>query len=390
MISVAAALDRLFALVPAPAVEVVALAQAAGRVLAADAVSRRDQPPFTASAMDGYAVTAPDARPGAVLQVIGEAAAGRRFAGTLLPGQAVRIFTGAPVPDGAGMVVLQEDVTRTADRITLGANLGEGTNIRPAGGDFAIGARLTAPRRLRPAEIALLAAMNLAEVPVFRSPEVAILATGDELVTPGRQPGPDQIIASNSYGLMAMLRAEGVRARLLPIASDRMESLAQGFALAEGADLLVTIGGASVGDHDLVARAAELAGFGMDFHKVAMRPGKPLMAGRRPGQILLGLPGNPVSSMVCGTVFLTPLIRALQGLPAAPIPREAMRLAAALAPNGPREHYLRARITAGGVLPLPRQDSSLLSVLANADALIVQEPGDPGAEAGATVQILRL
>jgi len=390
MIPVAEALDRLFALVAAPGVEVVPLVQAAGRVLAADAVSSREQPPFAASAMDGFAVTAADARPGTMLRVIGESAAGRRFTGAVTAGHAVRIFTGAPVPEGTGMVVLQEDVARAGDSITLGTSLGEGNNIRPAGTDFVCGARLTAPRRLRPAEIALLAAMNTAEVPVFRAPRVAVLATGDELVPPGRQPGPDQIIASNSYGLLAMLRAEGALARLLPIAGDSMESLAQGFALAEGADLLVTIGGASVGDHDLVARAAAAAGFAMDFHKVAMRPGKPLMAGQRRGQILLGLPGNPVSSLVCGTVFLTPLIRAMQGLPAQAMPREGMRLAAALGPNGPREHYLRARITADGVLPMPRQDSSLLSVLADADALIVQAPDDPGASPGEMVQILRI
>lgn len=390
MISVAEALDRLFALAVPPGTEDVALTAAAGRVLAADAVARRDQPPFAASAMDGYAVAAADARPGAVLRVTGESAAGRGWAGGLAAGEAIRIFTGAPVPQGTGMVVLQEDVTRDGDRITLGNRLGEGTNIRPAGGDFASGMRLAAPRRLRPADIALLAAMNVARVTVARAPDVAIIATGDELVPPGGDPGPDQIIASNAYGLHALLRAEGARPRLLPIAADRMESLAQAFALAGDADLILTIGGASVGDHDLVADAARAAGMEMAFHKVAMRPGKPLMAGGMGARRLLGLPGNPVSAMICGTVFLAPLIRAMQGLPARPMAREAMPLAAALGPNGPREHYLRAAIGPDGVTPLPRQDSSLLTVLAGADALIVQPPLDPGRPEGAPVDVIRL
>jgi molybdopterin molybdotransferase len=390
MIPVAEALDRLFALaVPLPGEEV-ALTEATGRVLIRDVTAARDQPPFAASAMDGYAVTEADAVPGRRLRIVGEAPAGRRFAGRLGPGQAVRIFTGAPLPQGAGAVVIQENATRDGDDVILGPDIGPGRNIRPAGGDFAAGARFAAPRRLGPAEIALLAAMGAARITVARRPEVAVIATGDELVPPGAPAGPDQIFASGNYGLHALLTDLGARPRLLPIAADRLDSLGQALALAADADLVLTIGGASVGDHDLVARAAAAAGAGLAFHKVAMRPGKPLMAGRIGAAMLLGLPGNPVSAMVCGTVFLAPVIRAMQGLPPAPAPRRQMPLAAPLPANGPREHYVRARLTGAGAAPCARQDSSLLTVLAEADVLIVQPPGHPGAEAGATVEVIDL
>jgi molybdopterin molybdotransferase len=391
MISVAAALDRLFTLAAPVAVEGVPLSGALGRVLMADVVAGRDQPPFAASAMDGYALDAGGQSPGAVLTVVGESAAGRRFDGPVGPGQAVRIFTGAPVPPGATHVALQENVTRAGDRITLGpdALLG-GANIRPAGGDFAAGARLTAPRILRPTDIALAAAMGAGRLSVSRRVEVALIATGDELVPPGEDIGQDQIYTSNSYGLQAMVQGAGAVARLLPIARDDIGSLNFAFDLARGADLVVTIGGASVGDHDLVARVAQGRGADLAFHKVAMRPGKPLMAGRMGDQVMVGLPGNPVSAMVCGQVFLLPLIRALQGLPPGPAPRAQARLAAALPPNGPREHYLRAAHGPDGLLPFDRQDSSLLTLLAAADALIVQAPGHPGAAIGDLVPYIPL
>ena len=255
MISVAQALDRLFDLAKPIGTETVPLREAAGRVLREDAVATRDQPPFPASAMDGYAV-AGGARPGDRFRVVGEAAAGHAWDGRLGPGEALRIFTGAPVPDGATRVIIQEDVTREGDAITLGDKLDPGPYIRPKGTDFASGSRLSAPRRLRPAELALLAAMNVAEVTVSRRPRVALLSTGDELRMPGENPGPDQIIASNIFGLAAMFEAAGAKASLLPIARDDMASLKAALALAEGADLLVTIGGASVGDHDLVGQAA--------------------------------------------------------------------------------------------------------------------------------------
>jgi molybdopterin molybdotransferase len=389
VITVDQALARLFDLAAALPAEEVPLAQAAGRVLARDVVAARAQPPFDAAAMDGYALLAEGLAPGAVLPVVGESAAGHRWAGRLAPGQAVRILTGAPLPEGATHIAIQENVTRDGDRIRLGPDaLAGGSNIRPAGGDFAAGARIAAPRLLRPQDIALIAAMNHGRVTVTRRPEIAILATGDEIRPPGSDLGADQIAASNSYGIAALLTGLGARARLLPVAPDDMGLLDAAMGLAEGADVLVTIGGASVGDHDLVARAAAARGADLAFHKVAMRPGKPLMAGRMDGRLLIGLPGNPVSAMVCAVVFLAPVIRVLMGLPAAPAPRETRVLAAPLPPNGPREHYLRARTGADGVIPFDRQDSSLLSVLSAADCLIVQAAGDPGAPAGARVQVV--
>jgi molybdopterin molybdotransferase len=365
----------------------VPLAEAAGRVLARGVAATRDQPPFAASAMDGYAIADTPA-PGTVLTVIGEAAAGHGFGGRVGPGQAVRIFTGAPVPEGATRVIMQEDVTRAGDRITLGESIGAGDNIRPAGGDFRAGRVMAAPRRLRPADLALLASMNIARVPVRRRPQVALVATGDELVMPGDEPGPDQIVASNAFGLKALFEARGARARLLPIARDTRTSLETVLTLAEGCDLLVTIGGASVGDHDLVARLGPELGIDRAFYKVAMRPGKPLMAGRMGDAAMVGLPGNPVSAMVCGHVFIVPMIDAMLGLGAGPAARRTAPLAAPLPANGPREHYMRARLTEAGIRAEDKQDSSLLSILAEADALLVRPPDDPPREPGETVAYL--
>ena len=386
MITVTQALTKLFALVTPLPVETVPLSQAAGRVLAQTVQARRNQPPFAASAMDGYAIRA-DFTPGSTLQIIGESAAGRGFLGQVGPGQTVRIFTGAPLPVGADIVAIQEDVIRSEGKITLGPDVGP-ANIRPMGTDFRIGDSLTAPRLLSASDVALLAAMNIASVPVTRRPVVAIIATGDELVQPGEVPGPDQIIASNSYGLQALLRGLGADARLLPIARDTLESLAFTLALAKDADLILTIGGASVGDHDLVGQAAGIAGMEQAFYKVAMRPGKPLMAGRLGPAIMIGLPGNPVSALVCGHIFVAPVIRALLGLPARPTPRQTAVLAAALPANGPREHYIRAWHSADGVVAFAKQDSSLLSVLSQSDCLIVQPAGDGPRQSGEMVQII--
>ena len=390
MISVDQALRHIFDLLTVLPTESIPLTEAAGRVLTSPAVATRDQPPFAASAMDGYAMRAEDAAPGASLTVIGESAAGHRFDGKVGPGQTVRIFTGAPVPDGAARVVIQEDVDRQADRITLKPDLDAGPNIRPAGADFARGAELAAPRLLSPSDIALLASMNLPAVTVTRRPVLALIATGDELVMPGEDPGPDQIIASNSLGLKALAEAAGASARLLPIARDNAASLKTAFALAEGADLIVTIGGASVGDHDIVADVAAELGMKQSFYKVAMRPGKPLMAGRMGGAALIGLPGNPVSAMVCGTVFLVPAIRAMLGLGQAPAPRQSARLAQDIPANGPREHYMRARLGRDGIAPFDRQDSSLLTVLSEANALLIRPPHDPAQAAGTSVDYIPL
>ncbi|MGR3378503.1 molybdopterin molybdotransferase MoeA [Salipiger abyssi] len=388
MISVSEALDRLFALVIPLEAEEVPLQQAAGRVLARPVTAKRDQPPFAASAMDGYGVT--EAAPGMRLRVIGEAAAGERFTGSVGPGEAVRIFTGAPVPDGVKTVVIQEDVDRNGDEILITDRLGNGDNIRPYGNDFRAGETVSAPRRLTPQDIALLAAMNVAQVPVARRPKVALISTGDELVMPGETPGPDQIIASNTFGLYALLQELGAEPRLLPIARDSEASLQTVLELADDADLVITIGGASVGDRDLVAKVAGDLGLERAFHKVAMRPGKPLMSGRLGGAMMLGLPGNPVSAMVCGHIFMAPVIRAMLGLGREPAPRESLPLARAIPANGPREHYMRARLGTDGVSVFERQDSSLLSVLGAANALVVRPPNDPARAAGELVEIVRI
>jgi len=390
VIPVSEALDRLFTLVAPLPVEEVGLTAGLGRVLRAPVTARRDQPPFSASAMDGYAIRDADCAQGMRLSVIGEAAAGHAFSGVVGPGEAVRIFTGAPVPEGADRVVIQEDTTRDGDAVILGPGISDNRNIRPQGADFRVGDALAAPRLLRPADIALAAAMNADRLTVSRRPEVAIIATGDELVAPGGDPRPDQIIASNAYGLHGIVAQAGGTPRLLPIAGDSMAALRQAFDLARGADIVLTIGGASVGDHDLVGAAAAEAGMERAFWKVALRPGKPLMAGRFGEALLLGLPGNPVSSMVCAHVFLVPLIRALSGLPPAAAPRRRARLAAPLAANGPREHYLRAASGPDGVTAFSKQDSSLLSVLSDADCLIVQPPHDPARDAGEMVEIISL
>ncbi|MFN3293281.1 MAG: molybdopterin molybdotransferase MoeA [Gemmobacter sp.] len=393
MIPVAEALARVLALAkPLPA-EAVPLAQAAGRVLAADALALRDQPPFAAAAMDGYAV-AGEVRPGQVLRVTGTAQAGAAFAGRVGAGEAVRIFTGAPVPEGTTRIVIQEDVVRDGDRITLQEGLDAGPHVRPRGFDFAAGYRHAAPRRLKPADLALLAAMNCAAPVCARRPELALIATGDELVMPGEAPGPDQIVASNLFALKAMAEAEGARVRLLPIARDTEAALAEVLALAEGADVVATIGGASVGDHDLVARVAGARGLERAFYKIAMRPGKPLMAGRLGNAVMLGLPGNPVSAIVCGHLFLLPLLRALQGLPdPGPTLRRA-RLARDLGPNGPRAHYMRAKLTPAEGLPridpFAGQDSALLVPLAAADALLVRPIGEGPRAAGDEVDYIPL
>lgn len=388
MISVEEALEQLFALVTPLETETVPLRAASGRVLARSVAATRDQPPFAASAMDGYAVRSADVAPGARLDVIGEAAAGRRFGGSITRGQAVRIFTGAPLPDGADRVVIQEDVTADGTLVTLGERIDTGPHVRPAAADFAAGATVEPPLRLGPHDIALLAAMNVAEVPVIRRPSIAILATGDELVMPGEDPGPDQIIASNSFGLAALVEAQGAAARLLPIARDTVGSLETAFQQARGADLIVTIGGASVGDHDLVGPVAESLGMERAFYKIAMRPGKPLMAGRLGDSVMVGLPGNPVSAMVCGHVFILPMVRALLGLGASAAPLVAARLGADLPRNGPRAHYMRAVSQDGVATPAASQDSALLGVLARANVLLVRPPHDAPRKAGEMVECL--
>jgi molybdopterin molybdotransferase len=390
MISVEKALALVLGLAPVLPTETVALGKAAGRYMPGPATARRDQPPFAASAMDGYAVIGP-AFPGQSLQIIGESSAGNGWYGTLQPGETLRIFTGAPVPAGATHVVIQEDVIRSGDRITLGDKLDSGSNIRPQGQDFCDGDTLS-PRLLRPADIALLAAMNVASVQVTRRPEVAIIATGNELVMPGEAPRDDQIIASNSFALQAMVEQAGGIARMLPIARDSTSALRLAFELAAGADLIVTSGGASVGDHDLVGKVAGDLGFDRAFYKIAMRPGKPLMAGKMGASVMLGLPGNPVSSIVCGHIFMLPMLRAMQGLPEPIAPPKRAILAEPVGLNGPRAQYMRARLTEGPGLPrisaFERQDSALLGVLSQADALLIRPVGGGPLPAGSEVEYL--
>ncbi|MGP3699128.1 molybdopterin molybdotransferase MoeA [Rhodobacter sp. NSM] len=392
MIRVEEALERALALAAPLPVERVPLAASCGRVMARPAVATRDQPPFDASAMDGYALVG-DHPAGATFPVVGEAAAGHAFSGAMAPGEAVRIFTGAPVPEGATRVVLQEDVTVEDGRIRLASAAAGGTHIRPKGQDFRVGDSLS-PRRLRPNDLALLASMNIPEVNVTRRPVVALIATGDELVMPGEVPRPEQIIASNSFALKALVEAEGAEGRLLPIARDTEDELRTVFDLASDADLIVTIGGASVGDHDLVGKVA--AGMGLDraFYKIAMRPGKPLMAGRLRGVPMLGLPGNPVSSIVCAHLFLLPMVRAMLGLPAGPAPVRRAELAVALPPNPVRAHYMRARLALRDgvplIEPLASQDNSLLRLLSQADALLVRPVDDGPRTAGETVDYIPL
>jgi len=378
MISVDEALSRCLALVSALPAEAVALRHAAGRMMAAPALATRDQPPFDASAMDGYALQG-DPVVGDQFVVIGAAQAGLGFAGVVHKGQAVRIFTGAPVPQGATRVVLQEDVSLAGDTITLGPKADIARHIRPQGQDFMSGEGL-APRRIGPHDLALLAAMNIPQVQVHRRPVVAIIATGDELVMPGEEPGPGQIVCSNSFAIAALVEAEGAIARILPIARDTVADLTAVFALAQGADLIVTIGGASVGDHDLVGPVAESLGLERAFWKIAMRPGKPLMAGRVAGTAMLGLPGNPVSSIVCAHLFLLPMVRALQGRPdVAPLQHDAS-LGADVDATGPRTHYMRARCANGIITPFERQDSALIGILTQSNALLIRPSGD-GAQA---------
>ena len=396
-LSVEEALQRIVAdVTPTPA-ELVPIAQAAGRILAEPLTARLTQPPFDASAMDGYAVRSADVEKLPVrLKVIGQAAAGHPFDGSVGPGEAVRIFTGAPLPAGADAIVIQENTIASDGLVEVREGHPDPHHIRRRGFDFQKSDLLLNPgRRLGPREVTLAAAAGYGEVPVRRKPVVAILATGDELVSPGTLPGPGQIVSSNPLGVAALLTQAGADARLLGIARDNRESLVQHIEAARGADVLVTIGGASVGDHDLVGPVLQSLGMELSFWKINMRPGKPLLHGRLGPQRVIGLPSNPVSALICTRVFLVPLVRRLLGLPQ----DEAAALRAVLAEpveaNGPRQHYMRAtleRDTDGRQLVrLARsQDSSLLAPLAASNVLLVRPPHAPALAAGAEVDVLLL
>ena len=399
LMPVADALAAVLAGAEALPEEMVALDAAHHRVLARDVAALRTQPPEAMSAMDGYAVRAADAaQVAARLKVIGEVAAGRPFDTALRSGEAVRIFTGGIIPHGADAVVIQEDTVRDGDSIDITEAAVAGRHIRPAGVDFREGdVLLRAGRRLTDRDLSLAAGMNYPQLAVRRRPKVAVLAPGDELVMPGSTPGPGQIVYSNGYALRALARAEGAETVDLGIAADTVDATTDGIRRARdsGADILITTGGASVGDHDLVKQSLEAEGVAMAFWRIAMRPGKPMMHGRLDSMRVIGLPGNPVSSYVCGFLFMAPLIRALSGRTDVHHATEAAVLGRDLAANDVREDYLRARleVRADGVLvatPVNHQDSSLLGNLAAARALVIRSPFAPAAPAGSSCVILRL
>lgn len=400
LLPVADALDRLLrGAAPIRRIETVGLHAALGRVLADDVKARLTHPAFDNSAMDGYAGRHEDfAKIGTELTVIGQSAAGHGFAGHVGPGETVRIFTGAPIPSGADTVLIQEDAEVIADgRIRTTFAPGKGRHIRPKGQDFTAGdVVLRAGDLLDAGRLTVAAGMNCPELPVFARPRVAILATGDELLPPGSVPGADQIIASNTYGVAAIARDNGAEVIDLGIVGDDKAAIATAVAEAKagGADVLVTLGGASVGDHDLVQSTLVASGMTLDFWQIAMRPGKPLMVGRLDGMTVLGLPGNPVSSLVCALLFLEPLLRHLGSLPRRDRSGKA-KTGSALPANDKRQDYVRARLTRDndGTLraeTFSRQDSSMMQVFAQSDCLIIRAPFAPEAEAGSICDIMVL
>jgi len=396
MISVEEARERILAdLDPTPG-EIVALANAWGRVTAQPVAARLTQPPADVSAMDGYALRAADGGLGARLSVIGAAPAGHPFEGTVGPGQAVRLFTGSVVPSGADGILLQEDATRDGETVTVNEAVVAGRHIRRAGQDFAAGdVVVAAARRLTARNIGLAAAANHSWLTVHRRPRVAVLATGDEIAMPGEPIPPGGIVSSNSHALAALVRAAGGDPVVLPVAKDTREAIAAVADSVAGMDMLVTTGGASVGDHDLVIEGLKTRGLIVDFWQIAMRPGKPLLFGRMGAVPVLGLPGNPVSAMVCAILFLLPALARLSGLPAAPPPTTGAILGAPVKGNDHRADHLRATVTfdaAGRVVatPFPVQDSAMLARLARADALILRAPHAPALPAGAEATIIRL
>ena len=389
LLPVDAALAQLLDGIVALGAETIAIDAARGRILATDITARLTQPPFAASAMDGYAVRWADL-PGP-WRIIGEAAAGRGFGGTVGAGTAARIFTGAPLPAGADTIIVQEDITRNGDTAMLTGDGPPhlGAHIRAAGQDFTAGAALlNAGDTLTPPRLGLLAAAGYADVPVVRRPRVTLIATGDELVPAGATPGPDQIVSSNPAMLRALFEAVGAVVTDPGIIPDQRAPLAAALQGAD-ADLIVTIGGASVGDHDLVVPVLRDIGADIDFWKIAMRPGKPMLAGRLGATRIIGLPGNPVSAFVCALLFAVPLLNRLGGR-SETLPVQILPLAAPLPANGARRDHLRAQRTAAGAQAFASQDSARLGVLAAADLLIIREIGAPPALAGDPVRCIVL
>jgi molybdopterin molybdotransferase len=395
MISVEEAMARLLTPLNALPPEQVSLADATGRVLAEDVAARRTQPPFAVSAMDGYAVRAADvARVPVELRIVAEIPAGAGFGGVIGPGEAARIFTGAPLPEGADAIVIQEDTERSGDRVQVREGAAAGRYVRRAGLDFAEGdVLLHAGTRLSPRHIGLAAAMNRPWLFVRRRPRVAILSTGDEIVMPGDPIGPHQIVSSNALALCAFATACGGIPVLVGNAPDDPDALRTIAAAAKGVDLFVTTGGVSVGEHDLVRDVLSEEGLAIDFWQIAMRPGKPLMVGNYRGTPMVGLPGNPVSTLVCSLLFLKPALDKLSGLSDAVEPPVTARLAVPLQANDRRQDYLRARLVraADGALeavPFAVQDSSMMRPLALSGCLVVRPPHAPALAAGSPVPII--
>jgi molybdopterin molybdotransferase len=397
---VAEALAKVLESAEPLAAESAPLAEAYGRVLAADVAARRTQPPADMSAMDGYAVQSADvAKVPARLKLIGEVAAGHPFHGAVGPGEAARIFTGGVLPPGADTIVIQENTTREGDVVLVKeGSAPKGRHVRVAGLDFKAGAALLAKgRHLTDRDLALAAAMNHPAVSVHRRPRVAVLATGDELVMPGTEPGVGEIVYSNGFATMALARREGCEVIDLGVVPDRLDATTAAVrrARAAAADILVTSGGASVGDYDLVQQALAAEGLNLSFWKVALRPGRPMMHGRLGPMHVLGLPGNPVSSYVCAVLFLVPLIRRLAGRSGVEPRLESAVLGCALPANDERADYLRAALEPGVdglpvATPFPTQDSSMLVPLAEAGCLLVREPHAPAAPAGSRCTIIKL
>jgi len=395
-LTVAEARGRMLSDAARLGVERVALADAVGRVLAAPIVADRHQPPFDASAMDGWAIRREDLAPGATFRIVGESAAGRAYGRPVEAGQAVRIFTGAPVPPGADLVVIQENAAREGDSVTFAIDRDPPPgNIRPAGGDFRSGDLLLAEgARIDAWRLSLAAAAGRADLAVARRPRVAILATGDELVPPGAVPAPDQIFESGSFALAALVAAWGGEAVRLKAQADDLDAIARAVDAAE-VDLIVTVGGASVGDHDLVKPALQALGLDLRVQTIAVRPGKPTWFGLLgDGRRVLGLPGNPASALVCAELFLRPLLAALTGADPA-LSMSAGVLAAPLPATGPREHWMRATRTVDAegrvrVTPFPDQDSSLIGVFSRADCLVMRPAGAAAADEGEAVELLPL
>jgi molybdopterin molybdotransferase len=396
MISVSEARQRILAgLAPTPA-ETVSLTEAPGRILAAPLAARLSNPPADVSAMDGYAVRAEDAQPGAKLRLIGAAPAGHPFADHVERGEAVRLFTGSVVPEGADAILIQEDATVEGDWVTVGEAPPAGRHIRYQGADFTAGETVAAAgQRLHPRLIGLAAAAGHPWVAVRRRPRIVILCTGDEIALPGEPLPPGGVVSSNGPALAALVRAAGAEPVLLPTVPDRLDAIAAAAEAARGAEMLVTTGGASVGAHDLVQAGLGAAGLVLDFWRIAMRPGKPLIHGCLGDVPMLGLPGNPVSTLVCGILFLVPAIERLLGLAGDPPQAEPVRLGAGLPANDRREDYIRASLLVreGGnwtAYPFQTQDSGQISRLAAADALLVRPPNAPALTAGDLVPAIRL